>query len=92
MSERLDIDSDALRAFIASLKTFNQQFEAEWGRLESRWQASSETWRDAKKDQFTSQVGWEDVERQMRNYLNTSEQYTNFLVRLQERAQGYLDS
>lgn len=92
MSDHLSIDSQSLADFISALRSFNSQFEAEWSRLETRWAASSETWRDIKKDQFTSQVGWDEVERQMRNYLSTAEQYSNFLIRLYERARDYLDS
>ncbi len=91
MSERADIDVEALRDFIGTLKSFNSKLEADWGQLNSRWQASSDSWRDKKKDQFTEGVGWDEVIRMMEGYLSTSEQYTNFLQRLEQRASAYLE-
>ncbi len=89
---RADIDVEALRHFISTLQSFNSELESQWGTLQSRWNASSEGWRDAKKDQFESGVGWDEVVRMMDGYLASSEQYTNFLKRLEERATAYLES
>jgi hypothetical protein len=90
MSERADIDVEALRNFIGTLQGFNSKLETDWGQLKSRWQMSSESWRDRKKDQFTDAVGWDEVIRMMEGYLSTSQQYTDFLKRLEARAQDYL--
>ena len=89
---RADIDVEALRYFISTLQSFNNDLETKWGSLKGRWQASSESWRDAKKGQFEGTVGWDEVVKMMDGYLATSEQYTNFLKRLEERASAYLDA
>ena len=92
MSDRADIDVEALRYFIGTLQDFNNELENKWGTLKSRWQASSDSWRDVKKDQFADAVGWDEVIRMMEGYLSTSDQYTNFLKRLEERATDYLQA
>jgi hypothetical protein len=92
MSSLANIDVEALRYFISTLQSFNSDLDSKWGTLKSRWQASSDSWRDIKKDQFTGAVGWDDVIKMMEGYLATSEQYTTFLKRLEERAQSYLDA
>jgi|APSaa5957512622_1039677.scaffolds.fasta_scaffold05938_4 hypothetical protein len=92
MSDRADINVEDLRSFIGALQSFNGKLEGDWGQLKSRWQASSESWRDSKKDQFTDAVGWDEVIRMMEGYLSTSEQYANFLKRLEQRATDYLES
>lgn len=91
-SNMVDIDVEALRYFIGTLREFNNELETRWSTLKSRWQASSDSWRDIKKDQFTGGVGWDEVIRMMEGYLSTSEQYTIFLQRLEERASSYLES
>jgi hypothetical protein len=92
MPEIADIDVEALDSFIQALRGFNSDLEGRWSNLKGRWNASSESWRDVKKDQFTSAVGWDEVIRMMEGYLSTAEQYTNFLIRLSEKAHSYLDS
>jgi hypothetical protein len=92
MSDRADIDVEALTYFIGTLQSFNSKLETDWRQLKSRWQASSDSWRDAKKDQFTEAVGWDEVIRMMEGYLATSEQYSNFLKKLEQRARDYLES
>ena len=91
MSSLANINVEALRFFIGTLQDFNSELESNWGSLNSRWQAASDTWQDVKKDQFTGTVGWDDVIKMMEKYLSTSEEYANFLKRLEERATAYLD-
>jgi hypothetical protein len=92
MSERANIDVEALRHFIGTLQSFNSKLETDWGQLKSRWQASSDGWRDKKKDQFTDAVGWDEVIRMMEGYLSSSQQYADFLKKLEGKASDYLDS
>lgn len=91
-ADKLDIDVEALESFIAALRQFNNDLESNWAHLNDRWMQSSESWRDVKKDQFTGAVGWDEVIRMMQGYLQTSEQYTNFLQRLDERARNFLEA
>jgi len=93
VSQRAEVDAEALYYFITQLKSFNNDLVNNWNRLKSRWQASSDTWRDIKKDQFSSSVGtagWDDVIRMMEGYLSTSEEYSNWLQNLHDRATDYL--
>jgi len=92
MGERADINLADLQAFITSLRDFNAELEGRWANLMARWNSSSESWRDIKKDQFTGAVGWDEVIKTMENYNSTSEQYTNFLIRLHEKGEDYLNS
>ena len=92
MSSMIDIDLEALEYFISTLQSFNGELETKWGTLKSRWQASSDSWRDVKKDQFTGAVGWDEVINTMEGYLATSEQYTGFLKRLHEHGKAFIDA
>jgi hypothetical protein len=87
-----NIDVEALEYFISRLQSFNNEMESKWGGVKSSWQAASDSWRDAKQTQFTDAVGWDEVIRMMEGYLSTSEQYVNFLKRLDERARAYLET
>lgn len=89
---RIDVDLEALEFFISTLRDFNNNLQTDWRTLNSRWQASSESWRDIKKDQFEGAVGWEEVIRMMEGYLSSADEYTNFLMRLHEAGSGYLGS
>lgn len=91
MSQKAEVDVDALFHFISTLKSFNSELESRWSALKSSWQASSESWRDIKKEQFTGAVGWDEVVRMMEGYLSTSENYTSYLQGLHERASAYLE-
>lgn len=88
---RAQIDVQALRDFIGTLQKFNSELENNWGALDGRWNETSSSWRDIKKDQFQSTIGWDEVRRMMRGYLSTSDQYLNFLKRLEQTATAYLD-
>ncbi len=92
MSSIANVDVEALRYFISTLQSFNSNLESNWKTLKTRWQASSESWRDVKKEQFTGTGGWDEVIRMMEGYLASSEQYIDFLKRLEERARGYLEA
>ncbi len=87
----INIDIEALQYFISTLQSFNSNLDSQWSTLKGRWMASSESWRDIKKDQFQGAVGWDDVIRTMENYLATSEQYTRFLKRLEEHGTNFLN-
>jgi len=89
---RIDVDLEALEFFISTLREFNNSMQTDWRTLNSRWQTSSESWRDIKKDQFEGAIGWDAVIRMMEGYLSTADDYTNFLIRLHEAGTGYLGS
>lgn len=95
MSERVDIDTDALEHFVITLKTFNDALDSRWKGLMTSWDRTSDTWHDRKKDQFEGNVGtagWQEVIDQMQGYLNASNQYYDYLRKLLERAQSFLET
>jgi len=89
MNGLIGIDLEALRNFIGVLQSFNNELEANWGRLDGTWKILSESWRDLKMEEFSSAVGWEEVRRQMRRYLDASDSYKRFLVGLEEAGTAY---
>lgn len=91
MNGVINVDVESLRIFIAALRKFNGDLEAGWGQLDSRWRALSDTWNDQKIAEFTDAVGWEDVRRRMRGYLDLSDTYLHFLQRLEEAGTSWHD-
>jgi len=84
-------DLEQLGTFISSLRSYNDNFQSQWSRLDSHFGSLREVWEDANVTKFTESVGWSDVERQMQNYISTSEQYVDFLKRLYDRLESYLN-
>ena len=90
--DRADIDVAALRDFIGTLQGFNGNLNDSFSQLKSRWGTASDSWRDVKKDQFAGAVGWDEVIHMMEGYLSKSDDYLNFLKKLEQNATNYLES
>lgn len=87
----VQIDIQAIRHFISELQAFNKELEGDWIKLANRWEASSDSWRDIKRqEQMAGTTTWEESRAYMEKYLRSSEEYLNFLKRLEERLTSYL--
>lgn len=89
--EFVQIDIESIRFFISRLQAFNKELEGDWIKLANQWEASSDSWRDIKRqEQMAGTATWDESRTYMEKYLQSSEEYLNFLKRLEEKLNSYL--
>ena len=83
------VDPDELRRFVAELKRFNSDLQAELVGIHRQFVRLGETWRDQEHAKFA-----EDFERMVRaisRFVEASEKQVPSLLRKAEAIQNYLD-
>ena len=83
------VNPEELRRFAAALKRFNEETRNSTRRVQGQLRHLGSTWRDQEHARF--QQEFEQTMRTIQHFLQTSEQYVEFLKRKAEAAQDYLD-
>jgi hypothetical protein len=90
MSERVQIDLDALIDFRNHLLAFNETLRDEYSRMKNHWLSMADYWHDAKYDEFGEAL--EDVNRGIERYLEITPDHETHLYNLIERVRAVLDT
>lgn len=83
------VNPDDVRKFAQRLRQFSADLQNNSSRLHSEFRQLGETWRDQEYARFAQE--FEQTARVIQRFLQTSDTYTQSLIRKAEAAQRYLD-
>lgn len=83
------VNPEEVRRFAAALKRYNEEITNSTRRVQGQFRQLGSTWRDQEYKRFEQE--FQQATNAIRRFLNTSEQYTQYLKRKAEAAQRYLD-
>lgn len=90
MSDRVQVDLDALIDFRSHLLAFNNTLADEYSRIKNHWHSMHDVWNDAKYDEFGEAL--EDIARGIERYLDITPSHETHLYNLIERLRAVLDT
>lgn len=90
MSDRVQVDLDALIDFRNHLLSFNETLRDEYSRMKNHWLSMADYWNDAKYDEFGAAL--EDINRGVERYLEITPDHETHLYNLIERLRAVLDT
>lgn len=82
------MDPEQVRRFAEELQRFNLDLQSRMASLQARFAALGETWQDQEQTKFAEE--FKQTMKALKNFIETSNRHTPFLLRKAQRIEEYL--